>query len=254
MVKVRKTGKSLNINLTDTIKLLRFLENFMFLDIVDRYLSYLGEKLVPLSSIKSDTLTIYPKYVLVPTTQYYLSFIDVEANLGGVRIMRKRDIEIDKPVQFDEYEFIEYSWGPWSKVEIGFHISFYENEKKIGVGGVSIKVKSYTGFGTCYCPLYFNKDSAKLRYVEEGLKAFIESNGKKFEEVERESPAAALKIGILEDAMFLSLNVLYSIYNGVIKEDTIEYKIFAPFTKILHSYGKNFEEVLSIIKEFSIIL
>lgn len=168
--------------------------------------------------------------------------------------MRKRDIEIDKPVQFDEYEFIEYSWGPWFKVEIGFRISFYENEKKIGVGGVSIKVKSYTGFGTCYCPLYFNKDSAKLRYVEEGLKAFIKSKGKKFEEVERESPAAALKIGILEDAMFLSLNVLYSIYNGVIKEDTIEYKIFAPFTKILHSYGKNFEEVLSIIKEFSIIL
>jgi hypothetical protein len=67
---IRKTGKSLNIKLTDTIRLLRFLENFIFLDIVDGYLSYLGEKLVPLSSIKSDTLTIYPKYVLVPTTQY----------------------------------------------------------------------------------------------------------------------------------------------------------------------------------------
>jgi hypothetical protein len=254
MMKVRKTGKSLNMNLTDTIKFLRFLENFMFFGIVDGYLSYLGEKLVPLSSIKSDTLTIYPKYVLVPTTQYYLSFIDLEANLGGVKIMRKRDIEIDKPVQFDEYEFIEYSWGPWSKVEIGFHISFYENEKKIGVDGMSIKVKSYTGFGTYYYPLYFSRNFITLKYVGEGLKAFIESNGKKFEEVERESPAAALRIGVLEDAMFLSLNVLYSIYNGVIKEDTIEYKIFAPFTKILHSYGKDFEEVLSIIKEFSMIL
>ncbi len=57
---IRKTGKSLNIKLTDTIKLLRFLENFISLDIVDGYLSYLGEKLVPLSSIKSDSLPFTP--------------------------------------------------------------------------------------------------------------------------------------------------------------------------------------------------
>jgi hypothetical protein len=251
---IRKTGKSLNIKLTDTVKLLRFLENLISLDIVDGYLSYLGEKLVPLSSIKSDTLTIYPKYILVPTTQYYLSFIDVESNLGGVKIMRKPNIEVDKPVQFDEYEFIEYSWGPWSEVEIGFHISFYENEKKIEVDGVSIKVKSYVEFDTYYYPLYFNKDSDGLRHIEEGLEAFIELNGKKIEEIEQESPAAALRIEDLEDTMFLSINVLYSIYNGIAKEDTDEYKIFTPFTKVLHSYGKNFEEVLSIIKEFSVIL
>jgi hypothetical protein len=168
--------------------------------------------------------------------------------------MRKPNIEVDKPVQFDEYEFIEYSWGPWSEVEIGFHISFYENEKKIGVDGVSIKVKSYVEFDTYYYPLYFNKDSDGLRHIEEGLEAFIELNGKKIEEIEQESPAAALRIGDLEDTMFLSINVLYSIYNGIAKEDTDEYKIFTPFTKVLHSYGKNFEEVLSIIKEFSVIL
>ncbi len=72
--------------------------------------------------------------------------------------------------------------------------------------------------------------------------------------MELENPAAALRIGILEDTMFLSINVLYSIYNGITKEDTDEYKIFTPFTKVLHGYGKDFEEVLSTIKEFSVLL
>ncbi len=44
--------------------------------------------------------------------------------------MRKHDIEVDKPVQFDEYEFVEYSWSPWSEVEIGFYISLHKKKRK----------------------------------------------------------------------------------------------------------------------------
>ena len=99
MVKTRKTGKSLNIKLTDTVKLLKFLKGFPSWDVADGYLSHLGEKLVPLSSIRSNTITIYPKYILVPTTRYSFSLINLEANLKGVEITRKHDIETNKPVQ-----------------------------------------------------------------------------------------------------------------------------------------------------------
>jgi hypothetical protein len=57
----------------------------------------------------------------------------------------------------------------------------------------------------------------------------------------------------IEDSMFIVLSFLYMIYSGGYTNYD-ENKFFFPFTEILRSYGKTFEEALSAAKEVSMFI
>jgi len=263
MCKIKKTGKSFEVKPPrDIILFATFLSHFMQWDIVNGYLSFHGDKSVPLSSVRYGTLTIYPKYILVPTNYFNLKYIivptcqfyyyyleEVGRNLG-IRIRREDKIEVKNHFKFDEYELTGDFYGVRSKVEINVSISLNTGKGEATLDVVSIKVKSNTDFFNYYWPLYFYNDRGYtvISRLEEGLNALYESDGKSCQDLEKESPASAIKIGYFENTMFLVINFLYSLYNGEFSMDTHEYKVLAPVTKHIRGFGENFEEVLETIK------
>jgi hypothetical protein len=267
MVKIKKTGKSFEVEPYDIIRFATFLSCVMQWDIVNGYLSFSSDKSesVPLSSVRYNTLTICPKYILVPTNYFNLKYIivptcqfydyyleEVGRNLG-IRIRPEDKIKVKKHFKFDEYELTGDFYGVRSKVEINVSISLNTGKGKATLDVVSIKVKSNTDFFDYYWPLYFYNDigyTVRSR-LEEGFIALKESNGKRCQDLEKESPASTIKIGYLENTMFLVINFLYSLYNGEFSMDTNEYKVLAPFIKLIRSYGENFEEVLETVKLYT---
>jgi hypothetical protein len=270
MCKIKKTGKSFEIESYAIIGFPILLSDFMQWDIVNGYLCLRGDKSqsVPLSSVRYGTLTIYPKYILVPTNYFNLNYIivptcqfyyyyleDVGRNLG-IRIRREDKIEVKEHFKFDEYELTGDFYGVRSKVEINVSISLNTGKGKATLDVVSIKVKSNTDFFDYYWPLYFYNDRGYtvISRLKEGFRALKESKGKSCQDLEKESPASAIKIGYFENTKFLVINLFYSLYNGEFSMNTDEYKVLAPVIKSIRNFGDNFEEVLENITFWSYFL
>ncbi len=256
MVNLEKTEKTININLADTLLIVRFLKGLLVWDIVDGYLSFSGEKAVPIPSTvlppEEYAFVFYPRSILIPRTRYSYYIDRVGINLR-VHIERKEVIKALDPIQLDVYRF-NGVYGGKPKVEIKVSIEPNAKEGKAYVWGVTIEVKSKSDLESYYYPLYFYNTNTEIKYIEECLNALTLSDGIRYQDLERERPSSALAIGNLEDIMFTSINLLYSLYNSEFEKNTNEYKVFAPITKLLHTYGENFETVLSIAKEVATIL
>jgi len=257
MINLEKTGKTINIDLVDTIPIVRFLKDLLVWDIVDGYLSFSGEKAVPIPSPspipEEYSFAFYPRSILIPTTRYSYYLGEVGKNLR-VHIEREGVIKAYSPLQLDAYRFNGEFHGGNPKVEIKLNIELGIDKSKAWAWGITIRAKAKNELESYYYPLFFYATNIEIKYLEESLNTLIRSDGMWYRDLEKESPSSAIAIGNLENILFVSINFLYSIYNGEFEEDTNEYKVLAPITKLLHTYGEDFETVLSVVKEVATIL
>lgn len=257
MINLEKTGKTINVSLADTIPIAKFLKDLLVWDIVDGYLSFSGEKTVPIpSSIpmpEEYNFVFYPRSILIPRTRYFRHLEMVEKNLK-VHIEHEEVIKANNQLQLDVYRFNGEPHSGKPKVKISLSIELGVNKGKAWAWGITVKAKSKNEIEAYYYPLFFYATNTEIKYLENSLNTLIRSDGMRCQDLEKESPSSAVAIGDLENTMFTSINFLYSLYNGEFEENTDEYKIFAPITRLLRTYGKDFETVLSTVKEVAVIL
>jgi hypothetical protein len=257
MINLEKTEKTINVSLADTIPIVRFLKDLLVWNIEEGYLSFSGEKTIPIPSPppipEEYSFVFYPGSILIPTTRYFHYLGEIEKNLR-VPIVQEGVIKAYSPLQLDAYRFNGEFHGGKPKVEIRLNIELSMDKGKAWAWGLTIRAKAKNELESYYYPLFFYATNIEIKYLEENLNALIRSDGMWCRDLEKESPSSAIAIGNLENILFVSINFLYSLYNGEFKKDTNEYKVLAPITKLLHTYGEDFETVLSIVKEVATIL
>jgi hypothetical protein len=252
-IEIEKTGEMLELNLADTFSLVKFIKYVMVWDVVDDYLSFSDEKIIPLSyltisRLKDYTFTIYPRSVLVPTSRYSYSLKKVSLRLR-VPMEPISIVSANTPIRFESYRFLGYFFDDQSEVKIGVTLGKPDKYTgKIEVERFAVEVGGIAP-DNYYYPLFFRKDNAEIRNLEDGLNALIHFDGKRFNDLINEHPASQNRIESLENILFISINLIYSIYNREFRENSFEYKAFSPFAKLLRSYGESFKEVLPKIKE-----
>jgi hypothetical protein len=220
---------------------------------VDDRLSFSGGKIIPLtylniSRLKDYTFTIYPTSVLVPTSRYSYSLEEAGRSLG-VSMEPISIVRANTPIRFESYRFLGFFFNDQSKVKIGVTLGKPDKYTgKIDVERFAVEIGRIAS-DTYYYPLFFRKDNAEIRNLEDGLNALIHYDGKRYKDLINEDPASRNRIESLENILFISINLIYSIYNREFRENSFEYKAFSPFAKLLRSYGESFKEVLPKIKE-----
>lgn len=251
---VEKIGDVLEVDLIDAISLVKFIKHFMVWDVVDDFLSFSGERLIRWSEIKNYQFSIYPMSVLVPKSVCCYYFESLEWSLK-IPIELKKKVRLDEPILFESYRLHNNPYGFWSRLKIRATLDKSGiNSGKVKLSRLDIRSEYGSELSYYYYSLSFQEDSADVMELEKSMDELIKSSDDAGAVLCTENLPLYNKITVFENTLFVIVNFIYSIYNRQFIEDTKEYKVFIPFTKLLWGYGESFEEMFSTIKELTAFL
>jgi hypothetical protein len=256
-MKLEKTGEIVRVNPQYIVPLHRFLVDFIKWG-HDEYLKAVGKKDVRWCPVNGPAVeyldyktVIRPKFLLFPVYRYSAIPKHTVAEELGIEFEKDERIKIENLSLFDVYRVVE-DVNPEVEITVSTEILpeiTQSNEKVAKLFDITIdfKIGSKKDY---YCVIiiwsvWYNNYLKTLRWAQ-GRKYFnFASRGLVHSKV-------ASHIYAIENGMFVFLNFLYALYNGHFEEDTVEYKLFKPFSDLLRNYGDTFEEAISTINELMV--
>jgi hypothetical protein len=98
-------------------------------------------------------------------------------------------------------------------------------------------------------------DDPNQDFFDEDLSVVKWAKGRSYAKYsKKEGSKVAESIYRFEEFLFIATNLLYTLYSGEYRKDGKIDKILAPFTELLQSYGKTFDEALSTIRETTALI
>jgi len=252
-MKLEKTGEIIRINPQYIVPLHKFFTDFVKWN-PDEYLKAVGKKDVKWCPVNGHAVeyldyktVIRPKFLLFPVYRYSAIPKYTVAEELGVEFEKDERIKIENLSLFDVYRVVE-DVDPEVEITISSEILpeiTPSNEKVVKLFDITVdfKIGSKKDY---YCviiiwSIWYNNCLKTLRWAQ-GRKYFnFASRGLVHSKV-------ASHIYAIENGMFVFLNFLYALYNEHFEEDTVEYKLFKPFSELLQGYGDTFEEVIDMVK------
>jgi hypothetical protein len=250
-MRLEKTGQIVRVDLNHLITMWEFANDFIHWE-PEEYFRCADEKDTK-RVIVSRNLQIEPDYVLFPVYKYFLSLDlrDTTTEKLGVEFKYDDRIRPENLSLFNVYRVIKDADPEVDiKVTAGIRTSIKPDNKpviEIEDVGVAFKV----GYDTNYplVSLYWGNK------YKEYLKTLKWARGRKWSNLQNK-PMHRSKVvkdlSTIEVSMFAFVNLFYALHNGL-KNDTVEYRLFEPYMKILQ-VNNTFEEALSNIKAVMMLL
>jgi hypothetical protein len=258
-MKLEKTGEIVKINPEYIVPLHRFLTDFVKWN-HDEYLKAVDGKDVrwcPVGSPAVEYLdykvVIKPKFLLFPVYRYSSIPKHIVAERLGVEFERDERIKIENLSLFNVYRIVE-DVDPEVDITISTEILpeiTPSNEKVARLFDITINFK--IGSNKDYYSviviwsIWYNNYLKTLRWARGRRYLNFASKGVLHSKVLNHLYA-------IENGMFVFLNFLYALYNEHFEDDTVESRLFKPFSDLLRSYGNTFEDMLSIINELMVFV
>lgn len=215
----------------DVKLLFSFIRNFLIFD---------EEKIISLRLPRLYKLKIFPNYLLVPVYRYSRTPLE---KLPGVNIEYKDKID---PENLSYFRDVKLPDDSKVKIELNLEPS---GERSAKVWGVRVNIG-----GPDYRFVLVIDEGADLQYLDEDMKTIRWAKGRSYSKLSQKRFSKVVdSIYRFEEFLFTISNLLYTLYTGEYRKNVKEAELFDRFTRVLQSYGNNFEEVLSIIKEISIL-
>ncbi len=214
------------------IKLLfSFIRNFLIFD---------EEKIISLRLPRLYKLAIFPNYLLVPVYRY--SRMPLE-KFPGVSIEYKDEID---PENLSYFRDIRLPDDFKVKIELNLEPSGESSAKVFGLR-VNIGDPNYR-FAMVI------DEGADLQYLDEDIRTIRWAKGRSYSKyLQKQFSKVVDSIYRFEEFLFVTSNLLYTLYTEEYRKNVKGAELFDHFTKILQGYGDTFEGALSTIKEVSII-
>ncbi len=240
------------VNPKDLIYLHRFFSiNLQWdVDFYDECLEYTKGYLV--HGVGVFLIYLTPSFLLVPQYRYsdtflkdrlgfdvkYDSIIKLE-NLSTFTIQKVPD-DIDYKIEMLLDTSYDHNRDDWQ-------VRLWELEAKL-------KPKIKNGKLPFYSWIFLNQDIELIDF-EKVFKTVNWAQGKSyFRFSSRKNSLVVDRIHFVERSLFIILNFLYIIYANMFSKEDSEHILFDPFSETLQSYGDTFEDVLSTIKELTILV
>jgi len=216
------------IELTDVKVIFRFIRNFLIFD---------EEKLISLRTPRVYKLTIYPNYLLVPLYRYSHTPL---LKIPWAKVKHKNKIDPENLSYFRVVKLPENS-----NVKIELSLEPDNNGKDATVWAMRINIGDPTYQFTAVIDNDANPD-----FFDEDLSVVKWAKGRSYAKYSKKTGSkVADSIYRFEEFLFIASNLLYTLYSGEYRKDGKIDKLLAPFTELLQSYGKTFDEALSTIRE-----
>jgi hypothetical protein len=221
----------IKINPFDIKHLFSFIRNFLIFD---------EEKIWSLRLPRLYKLAIFPNYLLVPVYRYSRTPLE---KLPGVSIEYKDKID---PENLSYFRDIRLPNDSKVKIELSLEPS---GEKSAKVWGLRVNIGDPN-----YRFAMVIDEGADLQYLDEDIRTIRWAKGRSYSKyLQKQFSEVADSIYRFEEFLFVTSNLLYTLYTGEYRKNVKGAELFDYFTKVLQEYGNTFEEALSIIKEISII-
>jgi hypothetical protein len=92
------------------------------------------------------------------------------------------------------------------------------------------------------------------KILTDAIKTIEEDEGKSYSEFAREKESPVVEsIFIVEETLFVLLNLLYTFYTGTYSKEDPEHIFFDSLAEAIQGFGDTFEDVLFVIKELCIL-
>jgi hypothetical protein len=255
-MKVEKTGKVVVVRPEDVIPLHKFMYGFMELD-SDFYLNTIGRVREPNSKFSIDHIApTKPKYLLTPLYRYFSLPADEVVERLGIEFQAEDRIKLENLSVFNVYEVVE---GGDDGIDVFLEVLFElgHNRERAKVWGIWI-----------YFVIYGSKNNRRhyngvatdigLSFYNDYLRTLRWARGRKFSSFSYGNDTGSKVINSVHNLgnnLFSLVNLFYNLYIGEWLEiNETSYKLVKPFSDLLQSYGNTFEEVLSVIREVTVIV
>ncbi len=248
MKALKETGKTLTLDIQDTVKLFRFIKKCVNWDF-DFYRNHLREIDPSYEDWTWYFPTLSPRFLILPDFRY--SPVDSDLREQGRIKGNDPKIRLENFSTYNIFEIASNDNSPIANIFISLMINQYKDIKKTEITGLSLNVTSKDK-GFFAFPLRMHpREDLDIKLLENSLQTLLRAKGKRYPTSGRSE--IFKKIVILEDTMTATLNFLYAIYTGEYEKNK-ESKLFEPLTKLLRSYGNTFEDSLSTVKELVTII
>ena len=258
-MKLEKTKEIMKIKPEYIVPLHRFLTDFIKWD-HDEYLKAVGRKDIRWRPVEAPAIeyldykaVIRPKFLLFPVYRYSSIPRHTVAEKLGVEFERGERIKIENLSLFNVYRIVE-DVDPEVEITISTETlpEIKPNNEKIARLfdiTVNFKIGSNKDYYSVIIvwSIWYNNYLKTLRWARGRKYLNFESRGILHSKV-------LSHLYAIENGMFVFLNFLYALYNEHFEDDTVESRLFKPFSDLLRSYGNTFEDMLSTINELMVLV
>ncbi len=255
-MKLEKTNKVVSIRPEDIIPLHKFMYNLMGLE-PDFYLNTIGRVREPNSKLSiGHTVSTKPRYLLTPVYRHFPFPDDEVVEKLGIEF---QPVDIIKPENlsvFNVYKVEEEGNGIDVFLEVSFELG--HRVEKTRVWGTWVYFAINDGKNSW---LHYNNGviaDIGLSHYNDYLRTLRWAKGKRFSNFAHKNNTDSKVINSIHNLgfnLFTLVNFFYNLYTGDwIEINETNYKLIKPLSDLLRSYGDTFEEVLSVIKEVTVIV
>ena len=255
-MKVEKTGKVVAVRPEDVIPLHKFMYRLMELD-PDFYLNTIGKVREPNSKLSIDHIApTKPRYLLTPVYRYFPLPADEVVERLGIEFQTEDKIKLENLSVFNVYKVIE---GGDNGIDVFLEVLFE----------LGHKMEKARVWGTWIYFIIYGKENDRRHYngvaTDIGLSFYSDylrtlrwAKGRKYSSFSYGNNTGSKVINSIHNLgtnLFALVNLFYNLYIGDwLEVNETSYKLIKPFSDLLQSYGDTFEEVLSIIREVTVIV
>jgi hypothetical protein len=231
MKTLTKTENIIKVDPRDVVYLARFIRNLIVWNREER------DK----AGVNPYMVWAKPSVILVPVYRYSAF------SLGGKLIPDFKHADIIKLENLSYYR--PYTLPEKSNVK--FRIIANHDNEILRPSSVGVNVYRPTVYGYT---VYLEPDNVDMELFERDFRILSSVEGRDYSEFSGFVNSEIIEcLHHLEDSLFVILSFLYMIYSGKYT-NYAENRFFYPFTEIFRSYGKTFEEALSVAKEVSMFI
>jgi hypothetical protein len=226
-----KTEDIVKVDPRDAVHLARFIRNFIFWRREER----------DEAGINPYIALAKPSVILAPVYRYSAF------SLGNKLITDFRYADV---IKLENLSYYRPCTLP-EKSNIKFRIITDYDNGILRPSSVGVDVYRPTVYGYT---VYLGPDNVDTKFFERDFRILSLVEGKDYSKSLNFANSEIIEcLNHLENSLFVILSFLYMIYSGGYTSYA-ENKFFYPFTEIFRSYGKTFEEALSVAKEVSLFI
>ncbi len=221
------------VELTDVKIIFRFIKNFLIFD---------EEKLMSLRTPRIYRLIIRPNYLLVPVYRYSYTPL---LKIPWAKVKHKNKID---PENLSYFRVVKLPEDSNVKIELSLEPSTNGKDARIWAIRINVGDPGYQFTAV-------TDDDTNQDFFDEDLSVVKWAKGRSYAKYsKKEGSKVAESIYRFEEFLFIASNLLYTLYSGEYRRDAKGAELFMPFTELLQSYGKTFDEALSTIREISALM